>query len=951
MSNELPKTYDPLNTQEKWYSFWEERGFFHADAKSKKPSYCIILPPPNVTGSLHMGHALVDTVQDTLIRWKRMSGFETLWLPGVDHAGIATQTVVERHLITTTGKRRKDFSREDFLSHVWEWKELNEKTIVNQLKKVGCSCDWERQRFTMDEVSNKAVRTVFKKMFDQGLIYRGDYLVNWDPVTQTALADDEVEHEEKASFLWHIKYPLENGSGSITVATTRPETLLGDVAVAVSASDPRYASFVGQNLILPIVGRKLPVITDHYVDPQFGTGAVKITPAHDFNDYELGVRHNLPMINIMTPDGYINAQGGEFEGLSMQEAREKILILLKEQGFLIKQEPHTHKVGVSYRSKATIEPYLSKQWFIKMAPFKEKLLEVVKTKQIKMIPEYWESTYFHWIENLRDWCISRQLWWGHQIPIWYNKEDPTQIICHDGEDLPDEVKKHPDNWKRDEDVLDTWFSSALWPFSTLGWPEKTEELEKFYPTSVLVTGHDILFFWVARMILMGEFAMKAIPFQETFLHGLIYGKSYWRTDAKGQAMYLPQSERLQYDLGKEPSKDISTKWEKMSKTKGNVIDPLEIIETYGADAMRMALLSSLTHARQIDLDRRRFEEFKNFSNKLWNSARFVFLNLEQNETLPALSSESFSKGLDLKLFSLEDSWILQMLNQTITDTKNHLTAYEFDKASQCLYSFFWDKFCAYYVEIVKPTLFGKTGSPALRENKQKLLVIVLLASIRLMHPMTPFITEELFQRLKTRFSCVTADQTADPYTQEAVNSLIKEACIIAPYPQAYEHLDKSHVNAEKDFEFMNQLLYSIRNLRGEMQLAPGVACDLYFIADPSSKEMLKIKEHAQILTALVRVKSLHFETSCPEHLQFCANLRFESIQMVIPLPEELKEKEKQRLISQKEKLELQTTDLEVKLSNEEFVARAPKALVENTQKSLNDLRLKLTEIQAKLLKL
>ncbi|MEI8300459.1 MAG: valine--tRNA ligase [Chlamydiota bacterium] len=951
MSNDLPKTYDPLHIEETWYNFWEKQGLFHADVNSTKKPYCIILPPPNVTGSLHMGHALVDTVQDTLIRWKRMSGFETLWLPGVDHAGIATQTVVERHLIATTGKRRKDYLREEFLSHVWTWKELNEKTIVKQLKKVGCSCDWQRQRFTMDETSNKAVRTVFKKMFDQGLIYQGDYLVNWDPITQTALADDEVEHEEKSSFLWHIRYPLEDGSNFITVATTRPETLLGDVAVAISASDPRYSSFIGKNLILPIVGRKLPIITDHYVDPQFGTGAVKITPAHDFNDYEIGKRHNLAMINIMTPDGYINAEGGEFEGLSMQEAREKMLILLKEQGFLVKQEPHTHKVGVSYRSKATIEPYLSKQWFIKMAPFKEKLLEVVKTKQIKMIPEYWEATYFHWIENLRDWCISRQLWWGHQIPIWYNKKDPTHIICYDGEDVPDEVKKNPDDWRRDEDVLDTWFSSALWPFSTLGWPEKTEELEKFYPTSVLVTGHDILFFWVARMILMGEFAMNAIPFQETFLHGLIYGKSYWRTDPKGQAVYLRQDERLQYDLGKEPGKDISSKWEKMSKTKGNVIDPLEIIEAYGADAMRMALLSSLTHARQIDLDRRRFEEFKNFSNKLWNSARFVFLNLAENESLEALSSISFSKGLDLTLFSLEDSWILQMLNQTIIEVEKYLTSYEFDKAAQCLYAFFWDKFCAYYVEIVKPTLFGKTGTPALRENKQKLLVIVLLASIRLMHPMAPFITEELFQRLKMRFSSSVVDKNADPYTQEAIASLMQQACIIAPFPKPSESLTTLHKDVEKDFEFMNQILYSIRNMRGEMQLAPGVACDLYFIADPSSEEMLKIKKHSQILTALVRIKSLHFEAICPQHLQFCANLRFQTIQMVIPLPEELKEKEKQRLNSQREKLELQVADLEVKLSNEAFVARAPKTLVESTQKTLNDLRLQLSEAVAKLKKL
>lgn len=946
MSEDLPKTYDPLSVEEKWYRFWEEHQLFYADAHSKKPPYCIILPPPNVTGSLHMGHALVDTVQDTLIRWKRMCGYEALWLPGVDHAGIATQAVVERHLIATTGKRRKDFSREEFLSHVWAWKELNEKNIVQQLKKVGCSCDWSKQRFTMDEASNKAVRKAFKIMFDKGLIYQGDYLVNWDPVTQTALADDEVEHEEKESFLWHLQYPLDDNSGFIQIATTRPETMLGDVAVAVAPNDKRYAHLIGKHVILPIVGRKLPIIADHFVDPEFGSGAVKITPAHDFNDYEIALRQNLEMINIMTPDGKINDLGGEFAGLSMLEARQKILTRLKAEGFFIKAEPHTHRIGISYRSKCVIEPYLSKQWFVKMSSFKEKLLQVVKNGSVSMIPKHWESTYFHWIEHLRDWCISRQLWWGHRIPIWYHKEDPTQILCYDGDDEPQEVKNNPSMWIREEDVLDTWFSSALWPFSTLGWPDSTAELKKFYPTSTLITGHDILFFWVARMILMGEFIMEQVPFHETFLHGLIYGKSYWRHDAYGQVAYVSQEERLSYDLGTTPPRDVSSKWEKMSKTKGNVIDPLEIIDAYGADAMRMALLSSLTHARQIDLDRRRFEEFKNFSNKLWNSARFVLMNLQATDTLPALSSAALCEGLDLTLLSLEDLWILSSLNKTILQGELHLTAYEFDKASQLFYSFFWDQFCAYYMEIAKPTLFGKLGTPSVRTNKQKLLLIVLLASIRLMHPIVPFITEEIFQRIKTLFPHLSLNSAKDAYTQDALKALTSSSCMISPYPKGDEQSVSSSVEA--DFETVKNILYHVRNIRGEMQLSPGTACELYVVADASLYEVMLLKKNTAILSSLVKIKSIYFEEHCPQHLQFSANTRAGNLQLIIPLPEEMKEKEKNRLLNQQEKLELQLKDLEIKLANKEFTERAPQALVENTRKAYTDAQTKLKEIQEKL---
>ena len=622
---QLPKAFTAKDIEEKWYTFWEEKGFFRSDNHSSKPAYCIAIPPPNVTGVLHMGHALVDTIQDVLIRWKRMSGFEALWVPGTDHAGIATQSVVERHLMATVGKRRKDFSREEFLAHVWRWKEQSESQILGQLKKsrlflrlVAPLCVHDGRKSAIF----RAVRTMFKKMFDAKLIYRGDYLVNWDPVTQTALADDEVEYEEQESFLWYFRY------GEIIIATTRPETMLGDTAIAVSPTDERYQEYVGKTIDHPLTGRKIPIIADRFVDPAFGTGAVKITPAHDPNDYEMGLNHKLPFINVMTPDGRMNENAGKFAGMTREEARTAVIEEMKKLGLLVKAQPHRNRVGISYRSKAIIEPYLSKQWFVRMSGFKETLRNVVQEKKVRLIPPNWENTYFHWIDNLRDWCISRQLWWGHRIPIWYRKDDPSIMICYDGTDLPPEVQKEPDAWAQDEDVLDTWFSSALWPFSILGWPEKTDDLKKFYPNSTLITGHDILFFWVARMILMGEYEFGTPPFPETFLHGLIYGKSYWRHQKDGSIAYVSPKERLIFDLGSPVPPEVHSKWEKMSKSKGNVIDPLEIIDTYGTDAMRMGLCASATQGRQIDLDRRRFEEFKNFANKIWNGARFVFLNIE-----------------------------------------------------------------------------------------------------------------------------------------------------------------------------------------------------------------------------------------------------------------------------------------------------------------------------------
>lgn len=933
--SEHSKSYDPKVAEGKWYAFWETSGFFKANPKSPKPAYCISIPPPNVTGVLHMGHALVDTIQDVLIRWKRMSGFEALWIPGTDHAGIATQTVVERHLIATQNKRRKDFSREEFLAHVWEWKEKSQAQILNQIKKLGCSCDWSRLAFTMDESRSHAVSTMFKKMYDGGLVYQGDRLINWDPVTQTALADDEVEYEEHHSSLWYFRYPLEDGSGFITVATTRPETMLGDTGIAVSPADSRYQHLIGKWALQPLLNRPILIVADRYVDPDFGTGAVKITPAHDPNDYEMGIRHTLPTINIMTPDGKINSHGEAFEGMSMQEARVAVTQKMQELGFLEKIEPHTLRVGVSYRSKAVIEPYLSKQWFVRVSSFKTTLRAAVEEKRVTLIPANWESTYFHWIDNLRDWCISRQLWWGHRIPIWYHKADPERRICFAGAGIPPEVAKAPEEWYQDEDVLDTWFSSSLWPFSILGWPAKTEDLKKFYPNATLITGHDILFFWVARMIFMGEYALGEAPFPTTFLHGLIYGKSYWRSQKEGSISYVSPKERLAFDLGEPLPSGVHSKWEKMSKSKGNILDPLEIIDTYGTDAMRMALCFSTTHARQIDLDRRRFEEFKNFTNKVWNGARFIFMNLEECD---------LSLGIEESALALEDWWILSLLNQTIAQVNHSLESYAFDKAATEAYNFFWKDFCAYYLELAKPLLFGKVGTPHQKETKQRILVVVLASVIRLMHPMAPFITEELFQQLKEKFPGAVGGD--DPYTQETATALQAPACIVAPYPRV---ICAAHINPEieKTFSFMDEIVRNIRNIRAEMQIPPGTATDLYILGDRDDPQYLLSFDNAVILEALVRLKQVQWiQAEIP--LALSATAVVGNLKLIVPLPEEMREKERVRLNKEKEKLIAQQNQVREKLSNEEFAAKAPPHVVNKLKDSLEQAERELAEVRSKL---
>ncbi len=944
MSESLPKAYDPKTVEDKWYAFWQENHFFHAGINSSKKPYTIIMPPPNVTGVLHMGHALVNTIQDILIRYKRMQGFEVLWVPGTDHAGIATQTIVERMLYAKEGKRRRDYSREEFLEHIWQFKEENQKTILEQLQKLGCSCDWQRLRFTMDEKSNLAVRTAFKKMYDAGFIYRGDYLVNWDPFTQTAIADDEVEYEERDSFLWYIRYPLQDHKSSIVIATTRPETMLGDVAVAVHPKDERFKHLVGKTIALPLTNRQIPIIADSFVDPEFGSGALKITPAHDHNDYQMALRHELDFINILTPDGKINENGADFQGMTVEDARKAVVSKLQSLHLLEKTEPHKLRVGLSYRSKAIIQPYLSKQWFIKMEPFKKKLLAAVQNKKVELIPSHWEETYFHWIKNLRDWCISRQLWWGHRIPIWHNRENPEKMICSDSENLPHEVEKHPKDWYQDEDVLDTWFSAALWPFSTLGWPTKTKELQFFYPTSTLITGHDILFFWVARMIMMGEYFMGEVPFKEAFIHGLIYGKSYWR-EKEGSIQYLSQKEKLAYDMGHTIPNEVFSKWEKMSKTKGNIIDPLEIIHTYGTDAMRMALAYSVTYARQIDLDRRRFEEFKNFANKIWNGARFVLMNIS-SENGQKINSTGLIKGFDRNLFSLEDLWILSLLNRNIQDVRKHLDNYSFDKAAELSYDFFWRDFCAYYLELVKPILFGKEGTSALRENKQRILTVILLAVIRLLHPMAPFITEEIFSHLKNVFEDLPPKaKSSDPYVHNALQALTAKACIVSAYPEVIDESDIDE-KIESDFAFMGQIVYAVRNIRSELKIPLHETTDLYLIANKNSTERKIAEENKSFLTSLLKINTLSFDEE-KKH-GFGSTAVIGSLTIFVPLPPQLMKQEKERLHKEREKLQKMMASLQNNLDNPDFRLKAPKEVIAKITDSIAQSERTLVEIEKKL---
>lgn len=856
-----------------------------------------------------------------------MKGFEVLWAPGTDHAGISTQIVVEKWLYKKHKKRRRDFSREEFLGHINAWVKEHQHIILSQIEKLGCSCDFTKLRFTMDTQSNKAVNQVFKDLFDKGLIYQGDYLVNWDPITQTALSDDEVEYEEREGSLWYFSYGIADSTETITIATTRPETMLGDVAIAVHPSDERYAHLIGKKAILPIKNRPISIIADHYVDPSFGTGAVKITPAHDPNDYEIGNRHNLERINIMNDDGTINSEGGEFEGLTMHDGRKAIVKAMDECGALLKEEPHTHRISLSYRSKAIIEPYLSKQWFLKMEPFKKRLIEVVENQEVSIIPKEWEKTYFHWIRNLKDWCISRQLWWGHRIPIWKNINDPTKVICHNGADPPESIDLN--EWRQEEDVLDTWFSSALWPFSVWGWPDNSPLFDKFYPTSTLITAHDILFFWVARMILMSEVMHQKVPFEKAFIHGLIFGKSYWK-EKDGHIEYLSPSESECYEKGAKLGPGIHSKWEKMSKSKGNVIDPLHMIDQYGTDAVRFSLSSIATQAKQIDLDSRKFEDSKNFANKIWNATRFIFLTLTEKSTI---SDADFDQEVTL----IEDRWILHLLSSSINSLEKHIENFEFDKASSLLYSLFWDQFCSYTVETAKPYLFGNIDAPALVSQKKKLLFFVLLTLLKMLHPFIPFITEKLFQILKTTFPL--SIKATDIISNEVQKTLNAPALCVAPFPS----FDYTDAKGHEEFIKLQDIIRVIRNIRTEMQLPMQMKSTLYLL---NAKKASNVEN---IILSLVPISTIYWinnEDDLPDGPKSMSISH--GVHIYIPLPKEHKESEALRLKRELEKLHKEKLSVELTLSNPAFIERAPTTVVDKQRKHLKELEAKYSKLQVSL---
>ena len=699
MGKELNKTYDPALVEDRIYDNWVKKGYFHAECDPDKEPFTIVIPPPNVTGQLHMGHALDETLQDILIRYKRMMGYSALWVPGTDHAGIATQIKVEENL-RKDGITRYDLGREKFLEKVWEWKKLYGDRIINQLKKLGSSCDWDRERFTMDEGCSKAVREVFVNLYDKGLIYQGSRIINWCPHCATALSDAEVEYAEQKGHFWHIKYPIKDSDDYLVIATTRPETLLGDTAVAVNPDDERYKDLVGKMLILPLVNREIPIIADEYVDKDFGTGAVKITPAHDPNDFEVGLRHNLEQIKVLNDDATINSYGGKYEGLDRYEARKQMVEDLDKLGLLVKVEEHNHNVGQCYRCSTTVEPITSKQWFVKMKPLAEPAINVVKDGTVKFVPDRFSKTYLNWMENIHDWCISRQLWWGHRIPAFYcEKCGETTVSKTDIDTCP----KCGGKVKQDEDVLDTWFSSALWPFSTLGWPEKTKELDYFYPTSVLVTGYDIIFFWVARMIFSACEHMHEAPFKHVFIHGIV-------RDSQGR---------------------------KMSKSLGNGIDPLEVIKKYGADALRFTLATGNSPGNDMRYYDERVEASRNFANKIWNASRFLLMNLSIEEI-------KLPKTEDLLI---EDKWILSKYNELVKEVTNNLDKFELGVAVSKLYDFIWDNYCDWYIELVKPRLYEKEGKRY--ETAQNVLAYVLMNTLKLLHPFMPFITEEIFSYLPT----------------------------------------------------------------------------------------------------------------------------------------------------------------------------------------------------------
>lgn len=850
----ISTTYDPKEFEERIYKTWEENKYFTPVVDKNKKPYSIVMPPPNITGKLHLGHALDNTLQDMLIRFKRMQGFETLWLPGQDHASIATEVKVENELLKQ-GLKKKEMGREAFLEKVWEWTDEYRERIRTQLKKMGCSADFTREAFTMDEHLDKAVKHVFVKLYNEGLIYQGNRITNWCPKCQTALSDAEIEYEEQNGHFWHINYPLKDGSGFLEIATTRPETLLGDTAVAVNPNDDRFKHLIGKTLILPLVEREIPIVGDEYVDIEFGTGAVKITPAHDPNDFEVGKRHNLPEIRVMDDKGFINEKGGKYAGLERYEARKAMVKDLEELGLLVKVKDHTHNVSTHDRCGTVIEPIISKQWYVKMDSLAEPAIEVVKNKGTKFIPERFEKTYFNWMENIQDWCISRQLWWGHRIPVWYCN-DCGHINVSETE-VTECSKCGSHNLTQETDVLDTWFSSALWPFSTLGWPEKTEDLAYFYPTNTLVTGYDIIFFWVARMIFSGIHNMGETAFENVLIHGII-------RDSEGR---------------------------KMSKSLGNGVDPLEVIDTYGADALRFMLVTGNAPGNDIRYYPERVESARNFANKIWNASRFVMMNLNR---------EIMDKYKDCKEYSLADKWILSNLNTLVKEVTENMDNFELGIALQKVYDFMWTEFCDWYIELVKPVLYGEDEKA--KGIVYNVLFNVLETGLKLLHPVMPFITEEIFTHLNDK----------------------EETITLSAWPEYKEELNDK--KAESDMAFVIEAIKNLRNLRAEMDVKPSRKANVIcYISDEAKDAFTAGASYIEKLASASNVSFISDKNEVPEN---AVSLVVKGGELFMPLLDLVdREKELERLAKEVKKLEGEIERIDKKLSNAGFVAKAPEKVV------------------------
>ena len=870
----IAKGYEPKDVERKWYKYWEDNKLFRADSLSDREPFCIVIPPPNVTGTLHMGHALNNTLQDILCRFKKMKGYNVLWQPGTDHAGIATQNVLEKDL-ASKGTDRHTVGRENFIELVWEWRRKYGGLIINQLKRLGCSCDWSRERFTMDEGLSRAVREVFVHLYEEGLVYRGDYIINWCPRCHTALADIEVEHRETDSFLYYIRYTFEKQKGHLVVATTRPETLLGDTAVAVNPEDERYKNLSGLRVLLPVLNKPIPVIFDKYVDKEFGTGALKITPAHDPNDFEIGNIHQLERIKVIDENGMMNDLAGPYQGMDRFKCREKILEDLKHEGLLEKVEPYRNAIGHCYRCKTMIEPLLSKQWFVKVGPLAEDASRAVRDGKTRIYPANWETVYFEWMNNIKDWCVSRQIWWGHRIPAWYCEECGE---VHVAREMPQNCQAcKGKNLVQETDVLDTWFSSALWPFSTLGWPDQTDELNTFYPTSVLVTGFDILFFWVARMMMMGLHFMGDIPFKDVYIHALV-------RDAEGK---------------------------KMSKSKGNVIDPLEVMDEFGTDAFRFTLAALAAQGRDIKLSEERILGYRHFVNKIWNAARLVLMNLD---------TEGNVEEKD-RVHSLPDRWILTRLGQVTEEITQAIEEFHFNDAANLCYHFIWHEFCDWYLEMAKQGLYGKNRD--IKESTRAVAQEVLMGALKLLHPFMPFVTEEIWEKL--------------PGTEGSI--------MIARFPELSDYIKDE--NALKEMNLLMGVITGIRNIRGEMNISPSKKVNI--LIDVAEKEEADfLSSNLVHIKTLAKVEDATIASGIPKP-EASATAVFGQNQIHVLLKGILDfQEERKRLGKQIEKIEKEIKVSNRKLSNKGFLEKAPAEIVEEVREKVETMTLKLEKLNQNL---